>query len=71
MDKCCMDNVAWSNGTGPLVNRVLMWLFASARHLAWQVGQGDVGVLVLGGTAQLVVIDDDEYDQSMIQVVIV
>ena len=46
-------------------------LFASARHLAWQVGQGDVGVLVLGDTAQLVVIDDDEYDQSMIQVVIV
>ena len=30
-----------------------------------------MGVLVLGGTAQLVVIDDDEYDQSMIQVVIV
>ena len=46
-------------------------LFASARHLAWQVGQGDVGVLVLGDTAQLAVIDDDEYDQSMIQVVIV
>ena len=51
--------------------RVLIEIFASARHLAWQVGQGDVGVLVLGGTAQLVVIDDDEYDQSMIQVVIV
>ena len=46
-------------------------LFASARHLAWQVDQGDVGVLVLDGSAQLVLIDDDEYDQSMIQVVIV
>ena len=40
--------------------------FASARHLAWQVDQGDVSVLVLDGSAQLVLIDDDEYYQSMI-----
>ena len=40
----------------------MVWCFASARHLAWQVGQGDVGGLVLGGDDQLVLYDGD-YDQ--------
>ena len=42
-----------------------MWWRASARHLAWQVGQGDVGGLVLDGDDQLVLYDDD-YDQIVI-----
>ena len=41
-----------------------MWWYASARHLAWQVDQGGVGGLLLGGGDQLVLFDD--YDQIVI-----
>ena len=34
-----------------------MWCYASARHLAWQVGQGDVGSLVLDDDDQLFRLD--------------
>ena len=43
----------------------MVWWCASARHLAWQVGQGDVGSLVLDGADQLVLYDGD-YDQIVI-----
>ena len=45
-----------------------MWCYASARHPAWQVGQGDVGSLVLGGEYQLLGLDVG-YDQLWIEVV--
>ena len=45
-----------------------MWCYASARHPAWQVGQGDVGSLVLGDEDSLLGLDVD-YDQFWIEVV--
>ena len=45
------------------------WI-ASARHLAWQVGQGGVGGLVLGGDDQLLLYDG-EYDQIMIEIMMI
>ena len=45
------------------------WI-ASARHLAWQVGQGGVGGLVLGGDDQLLLYDG-KFDQIMIELMMV
>ena len=45
-----------------------MCCYASARHPAWQVGQGDVGSLVLGGEDQLLRLYVC-YDQFWIEVV--
>ena len=42
------------------------WI-ASARHCAWQVGQGGVGGLVLGGDDQLLLYDGG-YGQIMIEI---
>ena len=54
-----------------LINtRCEMGWIASARHLAWQVGQGGVGGLVLGGDDQLLLYDG-EFDQIMIEIMMI